>query len=172
MRNLAFAILLGLSLLLTATACSNQNKDIEDATNVVNEFYRLTQQGDIEAVNELLTAANRKKNEAEFQKIGVVAEYFIIFAQHSKYEIKSIKLKDDEIHAEVIVESPNSELIAEKVMQNFDASLNMDERQRFFTDNAIKILQTENIPKITDKRVMILIKENGKWKINQPGSFN
>lgn len=151
--------------ILSAAPAWAQDADIEAATKVVDDFYNLQKQGRHEAVLELMTDPIRSKTAAEWEQFAPIREYILTVMQKSTHKIVAAEMVDNVIHVTIEVTMPDTQTMAAKVEKGIPANLPQDEYLHAWNDNAVKILQTEKLPTMANKITMVLVKENGSWKI-------
>ena len=171
MKKIVLVLLCAFCLLAAAPVCAKAD-DIADATKVIKAYYDTGISGDIDGSMKYMSKANQAQFEAEKAEISKhegLMEFSILLAKQSSYEIESVELQGEEIHARVIMRSPNPESILNKASEGIDFT-NDAEYERFFKhalDIAKIELESKTMEMVDKSYATILIKEDGQWKIDK-----
>ena len=167
MKKLALTLLCGLCL-LTAAPVYAQTDDVAAATAVIKAYYDTSIKGDVKASMEYMTATYRAETEELLASTDGLMELGVLLLKRSEYEIISVKPQDQNMIAIINVTTPDMDHIFLKASEDINADVSDEEFTRIIIKEASKLVtQQQDFPMTEDEITMVLIKENGQWKIDE-----
>ena len=171
MKKLALPLLCALCLLIAVPACAKAG-DIEDATKVINAYYDTLAKGDLIAALNYMSKEYRAEREQRHRELLENKDGMKIYAiqmEHFSYKITSIDQEDGEIIAQLAITEVDAMDVIAKVSE--DVGPNSDISEEAFADlvtkKFIELSNSKALKISTDEFEIILIKEDGQWKINE-----
>lgn len=171
MKKTFLALICGLCLFITISAYALTDNDINDAAQMLDAFYAVAAQGNFEAYMDFLSQRQRAEFEESLQLDPNVKKISILSWRLCKATVKQIEPLDDyELEAVVSVITPDMAQITEDIIRKMEAAGETAREDNFsiFLAHMLKRLESGefNMNEAMDLE-LILVKENGQWKIER-----
>lgn len=164
MKKIALTLLCGLCLFVAAPVYAQTNEVA--ATEVVKAYYDTAIKGDVKGSFKYMTKAYRAETEELLAANEGLLELGTLLLTRTEYEIIDMAPDGENMLVDIVTTMPDMDQLFLKASEGLDP--NLDEAA--FTDalikNAIQLIKKETFPLAKDDVAMILIKEDGQWKID------
>lgn len=172
MKKFLPVLFCGLCLLIAAPLHA-KNNDLADAMQVIDTYVETYQKGDANSLLKLMSKDFQAETKEEWAELPHLFQLKSILLQKSEYEIIAIEKDayDDEVEIAVTVSLIMPDIdqimstIPESVLDEFETDAELIE---FMVKKLPELLvNAEKFDKNEERIDITLIKENGRWKVDE-----
>lgn len=165
MKKTIISLLCGLCFLAAVPAYAQTN-EVAAATEVVKAYYDMSIKGDVKGSFQYMTKEYRAETEELLAANEGLLELGTLLLQKTEYEIVAVEPDGKDMLVDIVTTMPDMDQLFLKASGGLDPNLGEEEFTDALIKNAIELLKKETFPLAEDEVAMILIKEDGQWKID------